>query len=105
MSLDLYEKPLQRSRDVEIAIFQYAVALVFLWLLTGFWQLQVRSPEIYAQKAERNRVKSIPILAPRGKILDRDGRMLVNNVPSTRTIRAVSVFVTRSPNKGRRRTV
>ena len=80
--MNLDEKPLQRSREAEIASFQYLAAAIFLWLLSGFWQLQVQSPEIYAQKAEQNRVKSLPTLAPRGKILDRDGRMLVNNVPS-----------------------
>ncbi len=80
--MNLDEKPLQRSREAEIATFQYLAAAIFLWLLSGFWQLQVQSPEIYAQKAEQNRVKSLPMLAPRGKILDRDGRMLVNNMPS-----------------------
>ncbi len=80
--MNLDEKPLQRSREAEIATFQYLAAAIFLWLLSGFWQLQVQSPEIYAQKAEQNRVKSLPTLAPRGKILDRDGRILVNNMPS-----------------------
>ena len=32
--------------------------------------------------AERNRVRSIPIIAPRGRMLDRDGRVLVDNYPS-----------------------
>jgi penicillin-binding protein 2 len=34
---------------------------------------------LYSQQAERNRIKSLPILAPRGKILDRDGRVIVDN--------------------------
>jgi penicillin-binding protein 2 len=32
--------------------------------------------------AERNRIRTIPILAPRGKIMDREGRILVDNYPS-----------------------
>ena len=76
------ENPPRRSRSVEIALFQYAAAAVFLWLLSGFWQLQVQKSGIYAQKAEQNRVKSLPIPAPRGEILDRDGRPIVNNAPS-----------------------
>jgi penicillin-binding protein 2 len=32
--------------------------------------------------AERNRVRSIPVIAPRGRMLDRDGRVLVDNRPS-----------------------
>ena len=32
--------------------------------------------------AEQNRVRNVPILAPRGKILDREGRIIVDNYPS-----------------------
>ena len=38
-----------------------------------------QEPEIYNEQAERNRIKSLPIVAPRGKILDRDGRVIVDN--------------------------
>ncbi len=62
-----------------IVFFQYLAVGVFLFLISGFWDLQVRNPEIYNEAAERNRVKSLPILAPRGKILDRDGRVIVDN--------------------------
>lgn len=62
-----------------IAVFQYVVVAVFLFLVSGFWDLQVSNPEMYNEKAERNRIKSIPVLAPRGKILDRDGRVIVDN--------------------------
>jgi penicillin-binding protein 2 len=55
---------------------------VFLFLISGFWSLQVKDPELYNELAERNRIKSLPILAPRGKILDRDGRVIVDNRPS-----------------------
>src|SRR5262249_6345373 len=39
----------------------------------------VRNPDFYSERAELNRIKSIPIVAPRGKILDRDGRVIVDN--------------------------
>ena len=51
-------------------------------LLLGFWKLQVIDSDKYGQLAERNRVRSIPIIAPRGRMLDRDGRVLVDNYPS-----------------------
>ena len=51
-------------------------------LLIGFWKLQVIDSDKYAQWAERNRVRSIPVIAPRGRMLDRDGRVLVDNYPS-----------------------
>jgi penicillin-binding protein 2 len=62
-----------------IAVFQYLAVAVFLFLLTGFWLLQVRDGEENSQAAERNRIKTVPVLAPRGKILDRDGRTIVDN--------------------------
>ncbi len=81
-----YSSNRRYDRDVETAIFQYVTALVFLWLLAGFWQLQVRNPEEYEQRAERNSIRSLPIPAPRGKILDRDGRVLVDNSPAFRVM-------------------
>jgi penicillin-binding protein 2 len=66
----------------KIAIFQYLTVFIFLFLISGFWQLQVQNPEYYSEAAERNRIKSTPMLAPRGKILDRDGRAIVDNKSS-----------------------
>ena len=63
----------------KIAFFQYTTIAVFLFLITGFWDLQIRNPEVYQERAQENSVKSIPVLAPRGKILDRDGRVIVDN--------------------------
>jgi penicillin-binding protein 2 len=65
-----------------IAVFQYVTVGVFLFLLAGFWVLQVRDHEAISEMAERNRIKTVPLLAPRGKILDRDGRIIVDNNPS-----------------------
>jgi len=62
-----------------MAAFQYLAVAIFLFLVSGFWELQIKSPEIYNERAERNRIKALPIVAPRGKILDRDGRVIVDN--------------------------
>ena len=62
-----------------IVFFQYFALAVFFYLISGFWDIQVRNPEFYSEKAERNRIKAFPISAPRGKILDRDGRVIVDN--------------------------
>ncbi len=66
----------------KIAIFQYLTVAVFVFLVSGFWRLQVQNPDVYSEAAERNRIKSTPILAGRGKILDRDGRVIVDNKAS-----------------------
>lgn len=63
----------------KIAVFQYGSVLVFLFLISGFWALQVERPEFYNEQADKNHIKSLPIVAPRGKILDRDGRVIVDN--------------------------
>ena len=62
-----------------IAVFQYSGVVIFLFLIAGFWRLQVQNPEYYDERAQQNRIKSQPILAPRGRILDRDGRVIVDN--------------------------
>lgn len=65
--------------STKMAAFQYTAVVIFIFLVTGFWDLQIKNPEIYNERAERNRVRSLPIVAPRGKILDRDGRIIVDN--------------------------
>lgn len=66
----------------KLAVFQYLTVAVFIFLVSGFWKLQVQNPDVYSEAAEHNRIKSTPILAPRGKILDREGRVIVDNKAS-----------------------
>src|SRR6202166_1923900 len=61
---------------------QYIILVVFLVLAYGLWRLQVVSSDFYSALAEKNKTREVPILAPRGKILDRDGRVIVDNYPS-----------------------
>src|SRR5260370_7537946 len=61
---------------------QYTILAIFLVLGARLWQLQIARSEEYDALAERNRVRTVPILAPRGKIYDREGRLLVDNYPS-----------------------
>ena len=63
----------------KVAVFQYTTVGVFLFLISGFWRLQVQNPQFYQGRAEQNRIKSVPLLAPRGRILDRDGRVIVDS--------------------------
>jgi penicillin-binding protein 2 len=66
-----------------LAALQYAIVAVFLILAYGLWNLQVMGTDYYGSLAERNRVRTVPILAPRGKIVDRYGRIIVDNYPSS----------------------
>jgi penicillin-binding protein 2 len=61
---------------------QYVVVLVLAVLATGMWRLQILGAESYRVLAEANRIRKDPVRAPRGKIFDREGRILVDNYPS-----------------------
>src|SRR6266545_1679255 len=68
--------------QLRMTVVQYAVLAIFLVLAFRLWRLQVGGSEYYARLAEQNRIRNIPILAPRGKLLDREGRTIVDNYPS-----------------------
>lgn len=71
-----------RLPQARLAVVSYVIVGMIGVLLLGFWKLQVIDSDRYGVMAERNRVRSIPIIAPRGRMLDRDGRVLVDNYPS-----------------------
>src|SRR5260370_7257991 len=68
--------------EVRLTAAQYMILAIFLVLAYGLWKLQVMQSGYYASAAEKNRIRNVPILAPRGKILDREGRTIVENYPS-----------------------
>ena len=77
----------------KLHVTQYLVVAVLAVLAAGMWRLQIVGVDSYRQLAEANRVRKIPVPAPRGKIFDRDGRLLVDNYPS------VSCFLLREQVK------
>ena len=71
-----------RLPQARLAIASYIIVGMIGVLLLGFWKLQVIDADKYSSLAERNRVRYIPVIAPRGRMLDREGRVLVDNRPS-----------------------
>jgi penicillin-binding protein 2 len=71
-----------RLPQARLAVASYVIVGMIGVLLLGFWKLQVIDADKYSSLAERNRVRYIPVIAPRGRMLDRDGRVLVDNRPS-----------------------
>lgn len=63
-------------------LFRVILLSCFAILAIHLWQLQVVSSQHYRGSADRNRFRLIPVDAPRGIIYDRQGRILVRNVPS-----------------------
>src|ERR1700692_3353150 len=72
----------EKVSALRLTAVQYVVLLIFLLLAYGLWRLQVMHSDEYALLAEKNLVCNVPILAPRGTILDREGRVIVDNYPS-----------------------
>lgn len=62
----------------------YLAAILAGLLVFGFrlWYMQVLHHESFLQKAERNRIRTYEIKAPRGNIYDRNGELLVTSTPS-----------------------
>ena len=72
----------ERVPSWKITFLEYCVAAVFIGLLVGYWRLQIQQHSRLLEQAEHNRVRDLPIIAPRGRILDRHGSVLVDNFPS-----------------------
>jgi penicillin-binding protein 2 len=63
-------------------VFRGIVILVFLIFAFQMWRLQIVEGEHYQILADRNRFRLVPTEAARGVIYDRNGRILVQNIPS-----------------------
>ena len=68
--------------SIKLTAIQYVIALILVILVSGLWRLQVLGAQNYRALAQANRIRKVPILAPRGKIFDRYGRLIVDNYPS-----------------------
>jgi penicillin-binding protein 2 len=80
--LSLWFQNENRLPQTRLTAISYTIVALMALLLLGFWKLQIINSDRYTQLAERNRVRSIPIIAPRGTMLDRFGRVIVDNYPS-----------------------
>ncbi len=50
-------------------------------ILLAFFRTQILKHQAYRMQSETNRLRAIPLPAPRGVIVDRNGRVLAENVP------------------------
>jgi penicillin-binding protein 2 len=82
---DVYESPDRPGRRYfarRLAVFALAITAVFLVLVARLYYLQVVRGPSFRMLSEENRVSVARIRAPRGKIFDRYGNVLVANRPS-----------------------
>jgi penicillin-binding protein 2 len=82
----------EKISGIKLAVAQYGILLMMLALAAGLWRLQVLGAANFRLLAEQNRIRKVPMLAPRGKLFDRENRLIVDNYPS------VSCFLVREQN-------
>ena len=80
---------------VRVGVLGIVAIAVFAVLFFRLWSLQVLSGARYLSEAQNNQLRTIRVEAPRGPILDRDGKVIVGNVPGT----AVKLWVGDMPKK------
>lgn len=68
-----------KNRLIGLGVFSGSVIGV---LIARLWSMQINNSEYYSEQAEVNRTRTITTIAPRGRILDRNGVELVTNRPS-----------------------
>ena len=68
---------------LRVAILGTLALGLFAVLFLRLWALQVLSGTQYLKTAENNQLRTVRVQAARGLILDRNGRVLVSNVPGT----------------------
>jgi penicillin-binding protein 2 len=83
----------EKLPTLKLAMVQYGILLIMLALVSGLWRLQVLGAENFRQLAEQNRIRKVPVMAGRGKLFDREYRLMVDNYPS------VSCFLVREQNR------
>ena len=82
----------EKLSTLKLTVVQYGILFMMLALTAGLWRLQVLGADNYKLLAEQNRIRKEPVLAPRGKLFDRENRLVVDNYPS------VSCFLVREQN-------
>lgn len=65
-----------------VRVMGAVVTALLVAIATGFWFVQLVQGDYYRELAENNRLRKLPVKAPRGLIFDRKGRLLVENIPS-----------------------
>jgi penicillin-binding protein 2 len=94
------ERPLMPAQfALRVAILSGFALVMFSIIFFRLWYLQVLSGDKYLKQAHNNQVRDVTVQAPRGQILDRSGRVLVDN----RTALALQLQPTDLPRTHRKR--
>jgi penicillin-binding protein 2 len=72
----------EKLSTLKLTVVQYGILFMMLALAAGLWRLQVLRVDDYRLQAEQNRIRKEPVMAARGKLFDREDRLIVDNYPS-----------------------
>lgn len=89
-------RPVDERTRPRLRLFTGLLLSLLLVLVARLWFVQIVDGERYAAMAEEGRVREVALEAPRGRIVDRDGEVLVDN-------RQVHVVSVRTDEMGARR--
>ena len=68
-----------RSLQRRAGVAQAVVAVALAALVVYFWHLQVVRGKYFRDLSDNNRIRAVPIPAPRGPLFDRNGKILAEN--------------------------
>ncbi len=100
---DFRGPPMPSQLSLRVAVLGGVAIVLFAVIFFRLWYLEVLSGDEYLAEAQNNQVREFRVQAPRGEILDRDGRPLVQNrtalelqvktdeLPASRARRAVLI--------------
>jgi len=91
--------PVSPQLALRVAVLGALAMAMFAIIFFRLWYLQVLTGEQYVQQAQAARVRNLPVAAPRGQILDREGNAIV----SSRVTNAVQIVPSALPAAGRPR--
>jgi penicillin-binding protein 2 len=76
------DTPSRALGGARIVFLQAVIAVSFAVVVGQLWRLQIVHTQGYQSQADTNRFRLVAVDAPRGVIYDRQGRLLVENIPS-----------------------
>jgi penicillin-binding protein 2 len=71
-----------QNLGIRVGTIQVIAFILLAVLGVRLYYLQIVRGEYYSEKAENQRIRLIPIPAPRGAIFDRNGNLLVDSRPT-----------------------
>ncbi|MBW8867633.1 MAG: penicillin-binding protein 2, partial [Acidobacteria bacterium] len=89
----------RRRLALRLSVLQYVITVLFSVLAVSFWVLQVVHHAKFEEMAENNHQRTLALRAPRGLVLDRNEKILVENR------HAYSISIDRERTKDLNRTI